>query len=81
MASEEEETVRFLTQEAKRAVAVAQSKLLEQGIGYVTGDEFSVQKHLPFVKKKGKKTSEESTDACEASSDASAERDDVSVEA
>ncbi|MCX6366838.1 MAG: hypothetical protein NTX57_09020 [Armatimonadetes bacterium] len=41
------ETVAFLTEEARRAVAEAQNKLREKGIGYATGDETSVQKHLP----------------------------------
>lgn len=41
------ETVAFITEEARRAVAEAQRKLHEKGIPYVTGDENSVQKHLP----------------------------------
>lgn len=46
------DTLAFLTDEARRAVAEAQSKLHEKGIGYVTGDETSVQKHLPSTKEK-----------------------------
>ncbi|WP_395091510.1 hypothetical protein [Armatimonas sp.] len=47
-----EETIRFLQEEGQRAISEAQQKLMEQGIGYVTGDETTVKIHLPNKQRK-----------------------------